>query len=445
MVRRPPCRPGGQNEVARGGSSVGQSSGLIIRQVVGSSPTRPTLQHNAVVVLPPAVARPRVSWFELFYDLVLVAAILHGSHVFSAAPSWETGFWLAVTLLILLAVWLLTTLTFNVIRDDWVLRRLLALVQMIAVVVASLSVSRDDGLSDRIGFIALAVAFASISILYAVAAGQAVTDRRRSSLIAALSGLAALVFLAGSALPESDAPIYANPSTYVLVIGLALILTPLLTSGLGQLSASGALDREHLAERMGQIVIIALGESFAALILSLGALQTIPNPVYLVLTFVVIYCLWTIYFRSVLPSGIPDGAGRLRAWIAGHYLLLFGLIGTAEAFASLTVVPFDDQAMGYASYRMPLPLLYVMVSFTLLTLLAGRATRRLMTVHAAASVGLLGLCLAGAGLYRDHAMTMGILAGAVVIADAVVIALLSRRHSSTSASAWAQQDDLGAP
>jgi hypothetical protein len=37
---RPPGR--GHNGRRRGGSSAGQSSGLIIRQVVGSSPTRPT-------------------------------------------------------------------------------------------------------------------------------------------------------------------------------------------------------------------------------------------------------------------------------------------------------------------------------------------------------------------------------------------------------------------
>jgi low temperature requirement protein LtrA len=67
----------------------------------------------------------RASWFEVLYDLILVAAVLHGSSLFEQDPSLAKGTWLAVTLLVLLTMWLLTTLTFNTTPEDWTLRRLL--------------------------------------------------------------------------------------------------------------------------------------------------------------------------------------------------------------------------------------------------------------------------------------------------------------------------------
>ena len=382
-----------------------------------------------------AISKPRVSWFELFYDLVLVATILHGSEVFTETRSWETGFWLAVTLLVMLTVWMLTTLTFNTRRDDWALRRFLALVQMLAVVVASLSISREDGLSDWIGFVALSIAFGVISILYALKDSGDKASSRGARRISLASGASALIFLVGAALPETDAPLYANPSTYALGLGIALAVVPLFTMRLGQLSSSGELDRDHLAERMGQIVIIALGESFADLMLSLGALRSIPNPLYLALTFIVIYCLWAIYFRSILPTGIPQGEGRLRVWIACHYLLLFGLIGTAGGCAALTVLPLDDGSAAYASYRISLPLLYTMLALALLTWLAGSERRPLVMVHLVAAALLLVLSLVGGLVFPGSPMAVGVLAALVVVMDASSIAWLVRRKPDVMASA----------
>ena len=371
--------------------------------------------------------QPRVSWFEVFYDLVLVAAVLHGSHLFEESPSFAKGVWLSVTLLVLLTLWLLTTLTFNTLRKDWNLRRLLTLAQMMALVIASLSISRTSGLSDSTGLVALAAAFGCVSILYWLEARGASPAPRGPRLIAISTTMAVVVCLIGALFPESDAPLFVNPASIALCIAVALALVPMFTAYLGSLAKTGALDRDHLAERMGQLVIIALGESFADLIISLGDFDSIPNPVYLVLTFVVIYALWAIYFRTVLPAGIPKSPGRVRGWIASHYLLLFGAIGTAAGLSALTVLPFDDTAVALASFRLPLPLLYVMIAFLLLTWIAGIPDRRFLWVHVAAGALLLALTVAGATVFTDRALTTGVAAAAVVIADAAVSAWLGTR------------------
>ena len=369
-----------------------------------------------------------MGWFEVFYDLVLVAAVLHGSKLFDQDPSLAKGAWLATTLLVLLTMWLLTTLSFNAAPEDSALRRMLTLVQMLALVIASLSVSRTGGLSDSTGLIALGVAFASVAVLYAMRARRGGPTRRGATVVGWSTAAAALVCLLGALLPEGSGPYWTHPRTYAFGLALALAVLPLITIYLGELESTGSLDREHLTERIGQLVIISLGESFADLILSLGAFESIPNPPYLVLTFVIIYAVWAIYFRTVLPPGIPHGAGRVRAWIGAHYLLIFGSIGTAAGFSALAVVPFDDASAALASYRLPLPLLYVMVSFILLTWIAGVTERGFLLVHAVAAALLLAVALVGILAFSERAVTMGALAAAIVLADLAAVAWIGRRN-----------------
>jgi low temperature requirement protein LtrA len=369
-----------------------------------------------------------VGWFEVFYDLVLVAAVLHGSKLFDQDPSLAKGAWLATTLLVLLTMWLLTTLSFNAAPEDSALRRMLTLVQMLALVIASLSVSRTGGLSDSTGLIALGVAFASVAVLYAMRARRGGPTRRGATVVGWSTAAAALVCLLGALLPEGSGPYWTHPRTYAFGLALALAVLPLITIYLGELESTGSLDREHLTERIGQLVIISLGESFADLILSLGAFESIPNPPYLVLTFVIIYAVWAIYFRTVLPPGIPTGGGRVRAWIGAHYLLIFGSIGTAAGFSALAVVPFDDASAALASYRLPLPLLYVMVSFILLTWIAGVTERGFLLVHAVAAALLLAVALVGILAFSERAVTMGALAAAIVLADLAAVAWIGRRN-----------------
>ena len=375
----------------------------------------------------PVTHGSRVSWFELFYDLVLVAAVLHGSKLFDEDPSLAKGAWLAVTLMVLLTIWFLTTLTFNTVSKDWVLRRLIMLVQMLAVVIASLSISRTGGLSDSLGLLALGVAFGSVAVLYGMKARGAGSDRRGASIVGWSSAFAALLCFAGAVLPGTEGPVLSRPSTYAFGLAVAVVFVSFIAVYVREFRSADSLDQEHLSERVGQLVLISLGESFVSLILTLGDFNTIPNPPFLVLTFVVVYAMWVVYFRTVVPPGIPHALGRLRAWIVVHYLLIFGVIGTAAGFSALAIVEFDDASSTMESYRLPLPLLYVMVTFAVLMWLAGTRWRRYLYVHSVAAILLLGLTLAGVLVFTNRAVTMGILAAVIVVVDASVIAWIDRR------------------
>lgn len=145
-----------------------------------------------------APVHQRVGWFELFYDLVIVAAVGHGAHVFGDHPTWGTGAWIAVTFLVMFLLWFLTVLVNNTVPGDHPGRRLLVLVQMLALVVAYLSVGREEGLPDSVGFIALAVAFGSVALMYALAGRVDHRARADARLVGASTGAAAVILLLGA-------------------------------------------------------------------------------------------------------------------------------------------------------------------------------------------------------------------------------------------------------
>lgn len=183
---------------------------------------------------------------------------------------------------------------------------------------------------------------------------------------------------------------------------------------------------------MGQLVIIVLGESFVSLVATLGGQPDIPNPFFFVVTFAVVFAIWSIYFSGVMPGGVlTRAAGRMRAWLGLHWLLMFGAVGAASGFAALAVVPFSALNQSSASVWTPAPLLYVMLALTGLTWMAG--DRRLIPVHAAACAVLLALVLVRLTVSQDGTSWEIALGAVVVVADAVVSVRVMRPYRRVTA------------
>ena len=89
---------------------------------------------------PPFPLSPSLTWFELFYDLVFVAAVIIFSNAVSAHPTWSVASGLASVFAIVWFVWLLTVLLVNVFHRDDPLQRALVLAQMFVVTLVSVAV-----------------------------------------------------------------------------------------------------------------------------------------------------------------------------------------------------------------------------------------------------------------------------------------------------------------
>ena len=298
---------------------------------------------------------------------------------------------------------------------------------MLALVVASLGTVADEGLSNSVGFGALAVAFASASAMYFLSMRGMGDERGDMRSLAWSSGVAALVLLIGVTLPDDAEWTITGAPTWIIAIGVGIAAVPLLGPIVGRVA--DRIDAEHLSERLGQLVIIVLGESFMSLVTGLGGLSTIPNTLFFVLTFLVVFAIWTLYFSSVLPAGMPRSPGRLRAWLVTHWLLMFGAVGAAAGFSAVTLVPFGTASPGAADEWTTLPLAFVMVSLALLTWLGADGVSRLVVIHLAAAGALVVLALFGLVVSTGGSNWEIALGSVIVMVDALVSTRLERPYS----------------
>ena len=375
-----------------------------------------------------------MSWFELFYDLVLVAAVVHGSDVFGEHPSWSNAIWASATLGILFLLWLMTNLTFNVRADDSLIRRLLILGQMAAVVIASLAMDRQNGLPDGDGFLALGAAFATAAVLYALAARRDASLRRPALVVAWSCAIGAFILECGYVLPSDEGS--ANPiaAIAVLAVGVLVAAVPAVTVFLGHLVRGTGIDQEHLSERTAQFVLIVLGETFLGLILNLHELNAIPNIPMFVLTFVIVYCMWSTYFSSVIPGGVPTTLGRVQLWLSAHVLFMIGAVGVSSALSALTLIPLSDRLPEVSSYRLPLPLFWMLLALAILTWLSRAAAKRLVWLHCGIAVIIVAMGVVGALWFPSDLVVVSLLASLLVVVDAVAAARMTQLNPWTAAT-----------
>ncbi len=366
----------------------------------------------------------RVGWFELFYDLVIVATVGYAAHSFAHHPTWSFGFWICAWVLIMFVLWSLTTLNHNLFPGDFTWRRIVGLVQMMALVVGALGMVADEGLPARAGFGGMGVAFACGTLMYAIPLVRGIGDRRSALLVVLTGGAGSLVLLSGMLFPGEVGWGPTDPAPWLLTVAVALIAVgPFVV--VGRLPVLG--DDEHLTERLGQLVIIVLGETFVSLVSALGGKPEIPNPMFMVLTFVVVFAVWSVYFSSVVPAGMPTKPWRLRAWYVMHWPLMFGAVGAAAGFSMVMLIPFGETGPEVTADWTTAPLAFVMAALAVLTWIgAGRITPQ-VRVHLFVVTILVALVVIDE-FWTKTAANWEIAAGAVVVAaDAYV----SRRLDSS--------------
>lgn len=332
-----------------------------------------------------------VPWFELFYDLIVVSVVVAAGKILIGAPHWSTASFTATSLLLLLVLWLLTTLSYGLYRRNSPGRRLLLLAQMGALLIAALAAG-EKGLPSAWGYAALGVAFACAAGVYALHVRWDPTHSIPNRLVAAMCLVAAGYFVSvGNLLLGLFPSQSVTWSSAVLLVGLFVVLVPV--AGPYLRCAIPRLDLHHLEERVGLVVIIVLGESFLALILRLSGQPTIPSIPAFLLALAVPYCTWSLYFTGVINRDPPQRASLLRLWFAAHVLLVISIATSATAIADMTLIPFgtlDDTESPWS----PLSTLGIAVGLLAVCGLAGigdaasRVTFRALTV-AVVTIGAL--------------------------------------------------------
>jgi low temperature requirement protein LtrA len=279
----------------------------------------------------------KVTFVELFFDLVFVFAVTQLSHSLlkdlSMAGAAKTGF-------LLMAVWwawIYTSWVTNWLDPERTPVRLLLMVLMLVGLVLSMSIPTAfgvRGLSFALAYVALQVG-RSLFTLWAVR--RHARNRRNFQRITAWLALAAGVWIGGGVAGGA-----LQVALWIVALGIEY-LSPALgfwTPGLGRsTTADWDVEGGHIAERCALFVIIALGESILVTGATFGDMRwSADTAAAFAVDFVGSVAMWWLYFdtgagrgsREIAASADPGRLARL-AYTYIHLLLVGGIIIAAVA------------------------------------------------------------------------------------------------------------------
>jgi low temperature requirement protein LtrA len=303
-----------------------------------------------------AEAGKRVSWVELYLDLVFVLGVGQLAHVIVSEPT-RQSVWIALGLFVTLWwTWVGFAVQYNRHGADEPLQRLLFLVASVPAGVAAVAIEPASTGDSAVFALSLAVTRVVLAALTAARGGTGDLLRQRITkaclVSAALFALSALV---------------PGPFRYVLwAIGIAIESSAMLAedreaahrvrrdrdlTALIPEDPAEALDAHHFAERFGLFLIIMLGE----VVVEAGQvpdIDTVSGWAVPVAAMVMAAGLWWLYFDSAadinlkvleLSGGSPTMARAIFA--VGHMLPAFALLITAAGMGLL--VEEDPPGIAY--------------------------------------------------------------------------------------------------
>jgi low temperature requirement protein LtrA len=283
----------------------------------------------------------KVTWLELFFDLVFVAAVAQaGTHL---RDDYSAAGLLRFALLFVLIWWAWlghTTFSTRFDTDDVVQRALTAL-QLFLVAVMAVNATGALDSRDSAGFAA------AYSVMRFVLAGQFLRARRvrqaraLTTRYAVACGAAAALWLASAFL---DAP--ARFAVWALALAID-VGTPLVTT---RHLVDVPHDAAHLPERYGLFSIILIGESMAAVMAGMGRQEywSLRAASAAILGMAAVFAIWWAYFDGVnatahrLIRSVAD-ATRFQVWSHVHLPLYLGIailgVGLERVIETATEAP----------------------------------------------------------------------------------------------------------
>jgi low temperature requirement protein LtrA len=370
----------------------------------------------------------RVTYLELFFDLVYVFAVTQLAHLLLSNVSWAGA---ARTGLLLAAVW------WAWIDTAWVTNwfdpggrpvRLMLLTAMLASLVMSAAVPGAYGKRA----LAFAIAYAAMQVgrpLFVILAAprREAVLRRNFDRILVWRGISAALWIAGAVLAVEAGAGDARTALWCVAVAVdftgpaaGFYLPGWGSSPTNEWNIAGG----HLAERCQLFVIIALGEGIlltGASVTDMSA--TVQRSAAFVVAFVGAVALWWIYFDRIADFGAAvigssDDPGRLgrSAYTYFHLPMVAGIVLSAVADELVIAHPGGDLGWTGAVLTLGGPALF----------LAGHAlfkwslTRRVPASRLAAAGALVALVPLARYLPPVAAALLPVAAIAVVAAlDAV--------------------------
>ena len=264
------------------------------------------------------------TWFELFFDLVFVAAAEQLGGALAADPSAPVFARFAGLFVVVVWAWVLYTLYANRFDTDDLIFRLAKSGAMLAIAAIAVSLHKAmDGRGGTVGFAAEYIVLRALLIGLYVRARRHVDGQGRrltETYIVGYSATTAL-WLISIFVP--------SPFRYALwTVAMAIDLA--IPTRAWAVLRGHSVVISHLTERFGTFFIIVLGESVVAVVAGVAGFElTIESWIVGGLGFVIALCLWWIYFDLADTSVVGRGALGL-VYVYSHFPLLAGVAAFGE-------------------------------------------------------------------------------------------------------------------
>ncbi len=276
-------------------------------------------------------AHRKVSWLELFYDLVYVATVVQLGNKLSEDVSAEGFLGFILLFVPIWWVWMGTTFYANRFVADDLVHHLLVFAQIF--VISALAIHVFDGLGETAAGFALSYAAArGILVLMYIRTGRFVEVAKPLVRRYAIGfSIAALLWVISAFVPA--------PLRFMLW-GVGLLIdfyTPLSPESL-RLQKRLPPSTHHLPERMGLFTIIVFGESFIKVIGGFSGHEIeFFRVIVALLGLVLVGSLWWIYFENIAEHSVNWARGA-QVWLYMHLPLQLGLVALAVGVYKLVTL-----------------------------------------------------------------------------------------------------------
>jgi low temperature requirement protein LtrA len=348
-------------------------------------------------------ARRRVTWLELFFDLIFVAAVaqvgepLRDDYTLGGLVRYSTLF------ILVWWAWIGTSVFATRFHTDDGLQRVLTLVQMFAV--AAMAANASDALDSRssAGFAAAYAVMRFVLVAQYWRARQVEGARGLATRYLAGHGIAAVLWLLSAFVPA--------PGRFVIwAVALAIDLgTPWLAVAH---NVEAPPDAAHLPERFGLFTLILLGESIIAVMQGMKSQDdwSVEAATSAFLGMAIAFMLWWWYFDGATAASeqhVQTRADAIRFHVLSyaHLPLYLGIAIAGAGVERIVHLGTSLELHGHDGLILASALAVAMLS---LTLIAAVGARRRSEPRRLAAHAVIACAVVGGGLASTHWLPVGL-------------------------------------
>ncbi|WP_346840070.1 low temperature requirement protein A [Microbulbifer sp. SAOS-129_SWC] len=382
----------------------------------------------------------KVDFVELFFDLVFVYAITQTTHLLIASPGLAGVYRFFLILLSVWWVWVFTAWVTNWLDPQKVPVKLLLFALMFAGMLMAIAI--PHAFDQAAWLFAASYLFMQLGrTLFMCLASRRERPAVHGTFVrmALWFGLSAALWIGGAAADGSARLLWWSAAVLVeYTSAMVSFHIPLLERFTGLVpSRSGDWDisGEHMAERCGLLVIIALGESLLVSGSTFAGLDWSPATVKaFVSAFVATVAMWWIYFNLAVEHANEEIAAAENTGAVGrlvytyvHLLIIAGIVVVAAA---------DEFVLAHPSGHTPARVVWAAIGGAVLYLGGNLLFKWLIFRSHPRShyVGILLLLLLIPGGLFLPPLALGVLSSAILVLVGVweTVAVTAARRSETA-------------